>query len=171
MPRPLNNALRRKRKLSSKTWSVVPRSHPKVSFEKMKQTVETEMQATRAEFEPTWGSDWKGGFFNNFRPWLPGNTRAALDIRNPNIRMGRTSREVIAEIKQIIRDLHIDPHQLAELQPNKVAEKLGVVGKQMELSAEQRTIFKEATVKLLDFALPIYVELRRRGYTHNDLVN
>jgi len=139
-----------------------------ITFEQMKGIVGREMEERRKALEPRFGQPWKIYFFNNFRLLLPGEKVINPQFRDPSSKMKKTAQQVVSEVNQVIQNLHINPQSISELQPKNVAKKLGIKSP-MDMTPEHRKAMAEATTKLHEIATPIYIEMRRRGYSHKDL--
>jgi hypothetical protein len=152
----------------------------RVSFERMSRIVAAEMEAVKKKLEvnrnksmPEARDHWSFTFFNNFRRYLPGNdlrqVKSALNEPLRYSRSGKTVGQLVAEVDLIIERLGIDPGKLAELDSSRAAERLGFPPP-IERTRVHSDKLDVITVKQFEMALPIYIELRRRGYSHHTLV-
>ncbi|MCX6804228.1 MAG: hypothetical protein NTY48_06730 [Candidatus Diapherotrites archaeon] len=144
-------------------------SKRKATFEEMKQLVEKEMVGRRKQLESMFGTHWRKYFFNNFRLFLPGEKRINSQFQAPSSRRGKTIQQTVDDVNDVIHQLHINPKSISELQPRTVAKRLEIKSP-VEMTPTQRKTMEETSDQLYEIAAPIYIEMRRRGYSHKDLV-
>ena len=134
------------------------RALPRVraSYARMAKVVKSEMLAYR-KLRPHLKKDknWRNKFFNNFTARLPGN------------RLPSTPPQLARDIDTLIAKFGINPDHIISLQPNQLAKKLGFnanapIPGQVEFMGAKRT-------ELCELVFPVYLELRRRGYSHKTL--
>jgi len=126
------------------------------AYQKMATKVKTEMEVSRKRMEPVLGKSWVFGFLNNFRLFLPGS--GAPSTRN---------KQIMGEVNSIIKQFGLNPTEIAELHTKRILKKNKWDGQ--HLTHEQYQIMDAASTKQCELALPIYIELRRRGHTHDEL--
>ena len=99
-------------------------------------------------------------YFNNFLRSLPG-AEGRHKIRRPEMK------KLIIEIDVIIHKLGISENRVVNLHPNVIMKKRGWVSKKDGLlETWQNKITDKASAQLARLVIPVYIELRRRGYSH-----
>ena len=124
----------------------------RVSYAKMEAKIKLELAVVKKKYKSA-GGEYLMYHLNNFRLVLPGAERfgAAKLVQEAH---------AIAEKRGLTK-------RIESLQPHVIVKKKGWDANKM--TGEQVDYMDRKTVEMFQTALPIYVELRRRGYSHKAL--